>query len=552
MNSICFTSLLRKYRHIVLPMLFLLCAPPAFGDKEWLYTVKPGDNLWNLTEQHLTHIKYVKRLQRLNNVQNPYVIPPGTRIRIPVAWTRITQDARAEIINVYGDATIIRPGEGTLPATVGMLLITGDKIQCADDSFVTVEFEDRSQMRVQDNSTVLLEELKIFGDYGLVDTLIHLDEGRTENSIPEDATTGTRFRIQTPSAISSVRGTDFRVGTLEAQSGTTSEVLAGTVDVSGEKRNIKVANGFGTVTAQGAPPTSPVELLPPPDLSATSGYYESLPLVIRVNPLDGAQSYRAQIAIDAEFTQLWSEFTTVTLPFRNGDIPDGHYWLRIRGIDASGIEGFDSVIPFGLNARPEPPFVTAPLPDGMTAPENQEFTWATQPEASHYSVMISQEADFSSLVYFNPEIQDNHLTLSESLAPGHYFWRIVSVSAEEGAGPFSNAMPFRVPHPGPLLEDMEIDENTLTFAWRAPDEEQTFHFQFATDKAFNNILHDEITAASRVSVDKPNGGTYYLRTKTIEADGFQGPWGPAQIVEIPHDMPYWLLMLLLLPLLVLI
>jgi len=55
-----------------------------------------------------------------------------------------------------------------------------------------------------------------------------------------------------------------------------------------------------------------------------------------------------------------------------------------------------------------------------------------------------------------------------------------------------------------------------------------------------------------MTVENPGGGTYYLRTKTIESDGFQGPWGPAQIIEIPHDMPYWLLLLLLLPLLVLI
>lgn len=71
---------------------------------------------------------------------------------------------------------------------------------------------------------------------------------------------------------------------------------------------------------------------------------------------------------------LLSEFTTTSLPFRDGDIPDGVYWLRIRGFDGSGIEGHDAVIQFGLNANPEPPFVTAPLPGGMTAPENQEFT----------------------------------------------------------------------------------------------------------------------------------------------------------------------------------
>ncbi|MCB1936681.1 MAG: FecR domain-containing protein [Nitrosomonas sp.] len=539
------------YTFLFLVILFLNISAVQAAE-EWSYTVKPGDNLWNLTERHLTSMKYVPRLQQLNNVQNPYVIPPGTRLRIPVAWTKITQDAYAHIVNVYGNATVIRPKDGVIPATLGMQLVTGDKIQSENDSFVTVEFADQSRMRVQDNSTVRFDDMKIFGDYGLVDTLLHLEEGRTESSVPKDSAIGTRFRIQTPSAISSVRGTDFRVGTLDKQSATTSEVLDGLVEVSGDKKGVKVSGGFGTVTALGTPPSRPIKLLPSPDLSETAHYYDSLPLVIRLNPLEGAQAYRAQIAIDPEFNTLWSEFTTETLPFRDGDIPDGNYWLRIRGIDASGIEGHDAVILFGLNANPEPPFVTAPLPGDMTATENQEFTWAIQSEASHYTVMISKDEHFTDLVYFNPEVKTNNLTLSESLTPGHYFWQIFSVSATEGAGPFSDAMPFRVPYPGPSIEETEIDKDDLTFAWRAAAEGQRFHFQFARDEAFTDIIHDEITTASRMTIDNPGGGTFYLRTKTIESDGFQGPWGPAQIIEIPHDMPYWLLFLLLLPLLVLI
>jgi len=165
-----------------------------------------------------------------------------------------------------------------------------------------------------------------------------------------------------------------------------------------------------------------------------------------------------------------------------------------------------------LNATPEPPFVTAPLPGGMTAPENQEFTWAIQSEASHYAMMISQDEDFFTTVYFNLEIKENQQTLKESLSPGHYYWRIYSVSATEGAGPLSDTMPFRVPYPGPSVEETEIDDNELTFAWRAAAEGQSFHFQFARDEDFSDILHDEITTASRMTVENPGSGTYYLRT----------------------------------------
>lgn len=305
MHMIHSRNSLKWYYNVLLILFLFLNVGITTAAEEWSYTVRPGDNLWNLTERHLTSMNYVARLQQMNNVKNPYVIPPGTRLRIPVAWTRITQDAHARIINVYGTARVIRPQDGIVPATLGMQLSAGDRIQSENDSFVTVEFADQSQMRMQDNTTVRLDDLKIFGDLGLVDTLVHLEEGRTESAVPKDSTIGTRFRIQTPSAISSVRGTDFRVGTLNEQSATTSKVLDGSVEVSGERKAVKVSGGFDTVTSVGTQPAPPVKLLPPPDLSNTNSYYDSLPLVIRLNPLEGARGYRAQIAIDSEFNTLF-------------------------------------------------------------------------------------------------------------------------------------------------------------------------------------------------------------------------------------------------------
>lgn len=520
--------------------------------EEWIYTVRPGDNLWNLTERHLKSMEYVQRLQQLNNIKNPYVIPPGTQLRIPTAWTKLLHEALAKVIGVHGIATLRRQDQEDTPIELGMRLLIGDEIRSENDAFITVEFSDKSRLRVQDNTHLRLENMQIFGDHGLVDTLIDLQQGRTESSVPEKSVKGTRFKIKTPSAISSVRGTDFRVGIIEAQSGTHGEVLTGVLEVSGEKRKLRVPAGYGTVISKGTPPAPPVKLLPPPDLSETGNYYQSLPLVIQLKPLPGAQAYRAQIGTDPDFRNLWSEFTTTSLPFRDGDIPDGDYWLRIRGIDKSSIEGKNAVISFSLNARPEAPFVTAPLPGGTTAPEKQEFKWTIQSEASHYAMMISRNTDFSDLIYSNPEVQGNSLTLSESLTPGHYFWRIFSVSASEGAGPFSDVMPFRVPYPGPALEDTKLDENQITFAWRTAAEGQSFHFQFARDKTFTDIIHDLPVTTSQITIARPDSGTYYLRIKTIESDGFQGPWGPHQIIEVPRGISYWLMLLMLLPLFVLL
>lgn len=545
--------LLRVVGRGLLGMTLLVLSTHLLAD-EWLYTVQSGDNLWNLTERHLTSIKYVGRLQKLNRIRNPYVIPPGTVIRIPVNWTKEQLGGvRAKIIGVSGQAMIKRSSTlQTVPAQTGMQLFVGDEIQCENDTFVTVEFADKSHMRVQDNSRVRLMQLNIFGENGLVDTLVEIERGRVESAVPKNSDVDTRFRIKTPSAISSVRGTDFRVGIINAGEETTSsEVLEGAVKVAANNRDINVSAGYGSVTKLGAAPSKPVELLPAPDLSNTPPLYERLPLVISLKPLSGATSYRAQIGTDQTFQELLTEFVTPKLPFREGDLPDGDYWLRVRGIDSAGIEGRDAVMSFKINARPEAPFVLAPLPDGVLDVNNQEFKWSAQSDAASYILAISEQADMSSPVLTDSTITDNQFKLTEPLAPGKYFWRITSVSASEGAGPNSDIMAFRVPFPGPELSAPEVGEDELTLAWGTASEGQRFHFQIASDEAFNELLYDEVTPDSRVTIPTPEGGTYYLRVKTIESDGFEGPFGKPQTIEIPREFPYWLLILLL-PLLILI
>ncbi|TXI19834.1 MAG: LysM peptidoglycan-binding domain-containing protein [Nitrosomonas sp.] len=538
--------------HAFLFAILTILAKDVTATDEWIYTVKSGDNLWNVTERHLKNTRYVEPLQNLNKIQNPYVIPPGTRLRIPVSWTKQLGVASAQVVNVHGKAMLKRDNQAELPIEQGMELLEGDEISSENDTFVTIEFADGSQLRIQENTYLRLNDMRIFGDYGLIDTLIELHQGRTENSVPKESDKSTRFRIRTPSAITSVRGTDFRVGVINGKLTTSSEVLAGVVGVSDKKTRLDVMAGYGTVTEQGKSPARPVKLLPPPDLTETRRYYQSLPLIINLKPLPGAQAYRAQIAVGPDFKNLWSEFTTVNLPFRDGDIPDGDYWLKIRGMDGSFIEGQDAIISFSLNARPEVPFIIAPLPEGVAEPERQEFKWAHQSEASHYAIVISQDSDFSRMVYSNPEVRENSIVLSESLPPGHYFWRIFSVSATEGAGPMSDAMPFRVPYPAPSLEETKLDEKEMTFAWRAATEGQSFHFQFSRDREFTGIIHDEVATASTITITKPSSGTYYLRMKTIEADGFQGPWGAIQNIEVPISISPWFMLLMLLPLFVLL
>ena len=78
------------------------------------------------------------------------------------------------------------------------------------------------------------------------------------------------------------------------------------------------------------------------------------------------------------------------------------------------------------------------------------------------------------------------------------------------------------------------------FRWQAPAPGQKVRFQVATDSGFGHLVLDETTDAAQTVLKDPAPGTYYLRARTIEADGFEGPFGAAQQVEVPRSPWWWL------------
>lgn len=68
-----------KFTFWILYLASLLTLSAQATAEEWIYTIRPGDNLWNVSARHLTSMQYVNRLQQLNRVPNAYTIPPGTK-----------------------------------------------------------------------------------------------------------------------------------------------------------------------------------------------------------------------------------------------------------------------------------------------------------------------------------------------------------------------------------------------------------------------------------------------------------------------------------------
>ena len=230
-------------------LLALVMALPA-NAQDWVYSTRPGDNLWNLSEKYLTGVGLFKRLQKYNGITDPLHMRPGTRVRVPVAWLRV-QPVDVGVLEVRGDASVQRAADGTTAAIArGDRLAAGDTLHTGSAGRVVLEFADGSRMLVRGDSDITFDRLSAYGETGMVDTRVRMIGGRVENEVTPAAGPASRFEIETPAAVAAVRGTRFRVGA-DAET-TRSEVIEGRVRVSGSGKGRSLDGGFGLVATTAA------------------------------------------------------------------------------------------------------------------------------------------------------------------------------------------------------------------------------------------------------------------------------------------------------------
>lgn len=516
---------------------------------DWVYEVRKDDNLWNLTVDYLIDMSYVKRVQKLNKIADPWHIPPGTKIRIPKQWIR-HYPALIRVQNLQGTAQIRdEESDQSSPVKVGTVVMLGDIISTDVDSTILLGFLDGSQILLLENSRLKIEKLMLLENTGMSDIRLKLEAGRLETLVAPDKGTARRFQIKTPITVTSVRGTDYRVSADVEYNKSNTEVLDGKVAVSAQSKSRLLPAGFGTVTLQGQEPALPVKLLPAPDISKLPRLFVQVPIRLNISKPEKVQSYRVQIAKTELFRDvLFDELFSSGL-IRAADLADGDYYLRIRAIDKQQLEGYHGQFLFTVNAKPEAPFLLTPKHgDGILLEDSLEFSWSGQQDINHYHLQIAKDKKFSEIIINNPEVDDTELSVAEQQTVGKYFWRVAAID-EEGDGPYSEPQMFRRIIPAPGFEAPELTDDLLFIRAREGLPGQTYQLQMADDETFEELLFDMRSDKPYFEIQRPGAGEYFIRLRTIDPDGFIGPFGKPQSIDIPYNK-YWLMTLL--PLLILL
>lgn len=522
--------------------LFVGAGAAAQAAETVLYTVVSGDTLIGLRDLLLRPDADWRVVQRLNRVADPRRLRPDSTLLIPVHLLR-EQPAVAEALHVHGDVRVTHANGNSEAVIGGMTLAAGAVVRAARQSSAVLRFADGARVLVRPESELRLERLTQSGSSA--QTLLELRQGSVDSSVPPLAKPGDgaarRYQIRTPVANLGVRGTEFRARLDGERTGV--EVLAGRVATADGRAALVVPPGFGSMLAAGTPPRA-VALLAAPDLGPVAQRIERLPLQLSWSAQAGAIAYRAQIMLSgrADALALDGRFDSARARFAD-DLPDGRYALRVRGIDANGLEGRDAAVEFTLKARPEPPFVDRPREGHTAYDEGVDFTWTRHAGAARYRLQIAANPAFEPTLVDRSDLVEPSVRVA--LPPGRYVWRLASVRADGDQGPFGDPQTFvrRAPPPSPPPADLQTDGEGLRLRWAAASEPgSSYAYQLARDPGFMQIVKEGRSTEPGVLLGDLSGGSYSLRVRTIAPDGFEGPWSAAQQIDVPRSRWWWLLL----------
>ena len=536
-------SYVKNFRLVVLCVLVTCLLQVHIAKAEdWIYTTVKGDSLWNVSERHLDKVTRYLQLKKINGIKNPYHMQPGTQIRIPMKWIK-NNSVPAEILSVQGNAELLLAnGNFLYKLSPGTLIHLGDHLKSGNDSSVAVKFADNSILTLHSDSSIRFDHLSAHGVTGMVDSRLHLLEGRMDTRVIPASGPGSRFEIKTPSAISAVRGTEYRALVIPESQSSNIEVLKGKVLVTGAQKKKLINAGFGTQVVKGKPPIAPRKLLEPPVFNNIDEILRSIHFLVSWEPVDGAVQYRIELAANNHFnTIIWqefSEYTRAALP----DLPDGAYSIRVRGVDKSGLEGKSAIQAIRIDARPQAPVQLKPVENFIIRGKVPELQWTASSEADRYKIEIASDAEFKQQLLKRVDIDTTHFTASELAATGKYYWRITSIAANGEVGPAGAIRSYEIKSiPDKVEPEMETaDDGRFVATWRSGAPEQSYQVQLAYDQMFKDLEFDKNINEPLLSFEPVSGAIRYLRIRAIEPDGYQGPWGATQRVDpLADDTAWW-------------
>ena len=398
------------------------------------YIVRSADSVIKFTRDMLINPKAWPEIAKFNQLKDPDVIFPGQKLDIPLRYLK-SKPASGKVVSAEGDVTL--GGSAMLP---GAALADGAKIKTGANSSAVIELGDGSRVKVLPNS---LAEVVTNRDYAMRDAsksgstnwfsgLMRLTEGALEALASKTARRAKELQVETPTSLVGVRGTEFRVAFDDPLGkAARTEVIEGKVraDNPAQQSGADLPMGTGAVVKPTEKEVKVVILLPAPDLAGIPSEVLKPQGTWPMPTLAGASAYHVQVASDEQFDKIVRDLKVDGNSGGSADLgslSNGNWFARVRGIDAVGLEGFNSVKLIAVkDGEWRVTYSSVSVVEGKTVLswQGQQPGGQAMPE-SNYSATLARDAD---LTQSATTVQNNDgkasLVLGD-LKPGIYYIRM--------------------------------------------------------------------------------------------------------------------------------
>lgn len=522
----------------LLLLLFFQSSMACYA-QDFIYTIKPGDTLSSISREFLKNPGEWRKLQEANRIDNPNRIFPSGQIVIPGALLKSSTVATV-LRNASGSVKVQDRTGREYALTNEMAIEPAYTLLTGAGASIQIEYGDGLKSTVQENSVVEIQNQESVGSNR--DVRLYLHQGEVRNQVKTQGSGSTRFVITTPSAVASVRGTQFRVGVDAVMQQFRAEVTDGVVNVKNDAGESAVTEGFGVVVKNSRARIMPQKLLPAVDLSRLKKRFDGEPVSFVFPPLEGAMAYRSEVSERDTGRQLYShKANTPSAKFPN--LGDGHYRLEIFAYDLNNLGGIEALHSFDvinqqLSRRTKAPTLNYPKNAAMIGNRDFAFRWTATESTEYYRIQIAKDPGFVALAKDIFPYPYNVLNIANELPSGKYYWRVIALkdadSSVHGAAAYSDVQSFRIAPHTPRISTVNLENGKLTFSWDNDEYSDAlkYRIQISSTSRFEQLIAEQQTPETQFQIDLDDTGEYFARVQAIEADGFAGEQSPAHQFRI--------------------
>jgi len=274
-------------------------------------------------------------------------------------------------------------------------------------------------------------------------------------------------------------------------------------------------------------PSVPVLILPS---NNTLNQHTSLTLNWSLS--DRAEKYQLQVAIDSLFNTPFINDTTLTsISSSISSLTNlTKYFWRVRSMNVGGMSAWSTVWNFTTIIKiPDVPILVSPPNNDSLHHIGIRFVWNTSQRSTTYRLQISNDINFSNIVFHDSTITDTSFLLSSIPSGINYFWRMQA----NNMGGWSNWSEVRkftaiiVAPSRPLLvypNNNEMIQNLdVKFIWNKSLRAEYYKLQVSRDSIFLAIIYNiEAVDTFKQPPTFVDGAKYFWRVQAYNGGG--GTW----------------------------